>query len=549
MTHVITRSCCNDAACVPACPVDCIHPAPGEPGFATAEMLYINPDSCIDCGACVDVCPVSAIAPDYELTATTEIFEGLNAAWYAGSEPVGTTPRPAEVRPRVEPETAIRVAVVGAGAAGHYVVDELLKTPGLRCEISLIEQQLTPGGLVRHGVAPDHLDTKRVADAMTKAMRRKGVRVHLGLALGRDVTLEELRATHHAVVLTTGPSADRQLGIPGEQLDGVRSAAELVGWYNGHPEQAESVFDLSHERAVVIGNGNVALDVARILLADVDQLRRSDIAPHALEALSQSNVREVVVVGRRGPAAAAFTAGEMLALGQSGCGATVDADDLAADALRRTGTASVIAAFKADAIAGWAGHAPAADGRRLTMRFWLSPTRLVGTTRLEAVELRRTGLPDPELPDSGSHEPVRIECGLVLRAIGYTVPSVPGLPGLSEDPSERHVAGRLVASTGSELPGVYLAGWVKRGAQGGIGANKWDARETVQSLLADLAAGVLPEPASPWEPPAAAATLQAWLDIDALERSRGRAEGRPRIKLTPSEQVEVAESSRSAAAT
>ena len=301
MPHVVTQHCCSDAACIQACPVNCIHPAPGEPEFDHAEMLYIDPAVCIDCGACADVCPVRAIASDYDLPRELLPYVELNATWYEAPtrrdyprvRAAGVTSVGAIVH-----SAPLRVAIVGSGPSACYTAEQLLDSGA---EVTMLERLATPWGLARLGVAPDHQETKYVISEFERTALRAGFTLHLQVEVGRDVSHEELMRTHQAVVYATGASDYRRLDVPGETLSGSCSAAGFVAWYNGHPAYAEHEFPLATERAVVIGNGNVSLDVARVLLSPVDVLARTDIADHALDQLAESRVREVVLVGRRGP--------------------------------------------------------------------------------------------------------------------------------------------------------------------------------------------------------------------------------------------------------
>lgn len=311
MTHVITGDCCNDAACVPVCPVNCIHPTPDEPDYRSAEMLYIDPEACIDCGACADACPVRAVVPDFELEAEDEPFLALNAAWYAAAGRNNHAAASVSSGPlTTSREGPLRVAVIGSGPAAAYAVEALLGVRGPNVQVTVLERLLTPGGLIRFGVAPDHQGTKAAWDGFDRTFRRTSVTMRLGVEVGVDVTVDELLESHHAVLFSTGAPEGRSWSVPGHELAGVHSAADFVSWYNGHPDGAHQRFDLRGERAIVVGNGNVALDVARILATDPDAFTRTDIADHALESLRTSRIREVVVVGRRGPEHAAFTAGE-----------------------------------------------------------------------------------------------------------------------------------------------------------------------------------------------------------------------------------------------
>ncbi|GAB2857566.1 4Fe-4S binding protein [Nocardioides pacificus] len=516
MTHIVTRSCCSDAACVAACPVNCIHPAPGEDGFRSAEMVYIDPDTCIDCGACVDVCPVRAIVADYELEPVDEPFAALNRDFFAASDETSREPHSPVTPPRALAASAaqsterLRVAVVGTGPSASYTIDALLAVRGLDPEITVLDRLLTPGGLLRHGVAPDHADTKSIAEPLGRLWRRPGVTLQLGVEVGSDVSVDELLESHHAVVLATGAPASRRLGIPGEELPGSLDAARFVGWYNGHPDHADLTPDLSHHRAVVVGNGNVALDLARLLLTDADVLRRTDIASHALESLASSRIEEVEVLGRRSPAEAACTAGELFALDRvAGLSVHVAERDLAAGLLPGLPAGSMAAVVRSK-LAWLHAHAGSAPGqRRLELRFHSTPERVLGADRVEGVQVRHRL----------DEEPTQVEAGLLLAAVGFR----------SEQPA-------------SDGPGRYVVGWAKRGPSGGIGTNKWCARETVAELVADFEAGLLPAPVAPVADYAPGRTfgLADWQVLDQHERQLGRAEGRPRIKLTSHEEQRAA---------
>ena len=331
MPHVITQSCCSDGSCVYACPVNCIHPSPDEPGFATAEMLYIDPAACVDCGACVSACPVGAIAPDNRLAAEQLPFVALNAAYYPdrpADEKLPPTSKLAPVveAPKIQPRAGhpLTVAIVGSGPAAMYAADELLTQRGVR--VNVFERLPTPYGLVRAGVAPDHQSTKRVTRLFDKITRRRGFRFYLNVEVGVDVSHAELLAHHHAVLYAVGAPNDRRLDIDGMELAGTGTATEMVAWINGHPEYTDLPVDLGHERVVLVGNGNVALDVARILTTDPDALARTDISDHALAALRRSKVTEVVIAARRGPAQSAFTLPELIGL-TSTCEVVLDAAD------------------------------------------------------------------------------------------------------------------------------------------------------------------------------------------------------------------------------
>lgn len=487
MPHVIVQNCCNDASCVPECPVDCIHPTPDEPDYATAEMLYIDPDVCIDCGACIDACPVSAITTDYELTTEMAPFETMNADYY---EAVGssadrdhpfTDPRIGRKRPASDAET-LSVAVVGAGAAGHYVVSELQHRIDVRATIDVYERLPETGGLVRFGVAPDHADTKKVQEQFAKSRAQAGVTTHLGVRIGEDVTADELSRTHHAVVYAVGSLHGRELGLPGADLPGVTAAADFVAWYNGHPDFAGLAPDLTHERVVVLGNGNVALDVARILTADPATFEGTDMTEEALAALRDSRVREVVILARRGPGHAAFTAPELVGLARAvpvvvEPADLEDAGDEPADEQSRFYRAQKLALLQALPVAD-----STPEGRRVVLRFGTPPT---------AIAASDDGL-TVAFDDHGA--PAELACGLVLPSIGLRGTSVPGVPYDEATGTIPNADGRVLGADGAALPGVYVAGWCKRGPTGVIGTNRFDARGTVDALVADFHAGLLPAP-------------------------------------------------------
>lgn len=506
MTHVITGGCCNDAACVSACPVNCIHPTPGEPDFATAEMLYVDPATCIDCGACVDVCPVGAISSDFDLAPADAPFLDLNAAWYATRERATYSAAPFRLEPLSTTRPGpLRVAIVGTGPTGGYVGEMLLGLRGVDVELTVIDKLLTPGGLVRFGVAPDHQGTKAAGEAITKVMRRRSVTTHLGVEVGVDVTMADLAASHHAVVVATGASEGRRLGLPGEDLPGSFAAADLVGWYNAHPDHDDMLVELTGERAVVIGNGNVALDIARVLATDPRALERTDIAERALDALATSSVREISVVARRGAEHAAFTTGELLRLLQ------VPGVTVSTRAAELTGepTGDPVIDHKVALLRALADRTVKDGERHIVLRFGLTPEAVVGDGAVRAVRF------------AGGEE---LQADVVITAVGYRSRPVPGLPFDEARAVVPHDSGRV-----SSMPGIYVAGWIKRGPSGGIGANRWCARETVAALLADYDAGVLPEPSA--QLAVTGADVNAWLAIDQHERAAGRSAKRPRLKL------------------
>lgn len=548
MTHIITRACCNDAACVPVCPVNCIHPTPDEPDYRTSEMLYIDPDTCVDCGACVDVCPVGAIVADFDLPDEYARFEEINARWFADPEHADyeAEPQPRE-RKKWEPtQSPLRVAIIGSGPAACYAAEELMSQRGLAVEVDLFERLPAPGGLVRFGVAPDHQDTKAAGSAFARTLRRRGLRAFLNVEVGTDIRLADLQARYHALVFAVGAMGDRALGIAGEDLPGSHSATEFVAWYNGHPDFAERTFDLTHERAVIIGNGNVALDVARILISDPETLARTDIADHALVQLRESKICEVVVVGRRGPLEAAFTTKEILGLAETpGADLVIRPEELAVgeDQLSRVGS---IDRYKLELMAELGTRAPRHE-RRITLRFRAFPEEIRGNGGVEGVRFGHNDLvvDGDRVVAKPTGDTEEVDCGLVFRSVGYRGREIAGLPFDDHRGTVPNEAGRVVdPAAGEGLPGLYVAGWIKRGPSGVIGTNKHCARETVASLLADYEAGRLATPTVAGDVAELLpghVDLDGWKQIDDHERTAGKQQHRPRVKLTDvGQMVEVA---------
>lgn len=383
-------------------------------------------------------------------------------------------------------------------------------------------------------MAPDHPATKKVGDTFSRFHSHPRVRMHLGIEVGRDVTAEELAAHHDAVIYAVGASTDRRLGIPGEEGPGCLSATSFVAWYNAHPEAVAQDVDLSAERVVVVGNGNVALDVARILVADPEALAGTDIAAHALEALRASRVREVVVLGRRGPEDAAYTRSELLALKHlPGVELVVDDHDPrtaaaigAAGAGDRAGLLRGLARVRTDAASPGPGRG--AD-RRIVLRFHSEPVEVLGEGAARTVRVTDGG--------GGAADTA---AGMLLRAIGYRGLPVPGLPFDEASGTVPHEGGRVAG-----LPGGYVVGWIKRGPSGGIGANRTCAAETVGTLLADAVAGTLPAPTGDARAFRRLARrrnrrvvdARGLAAIDRAERDRGRRDGRPRVKLATVEEL------------
>ncbi|MFI0862590.1 FAD-dependent oxidoreductase [Streptomyces smyrnaeus] len=539
MTYAISQNCCNDATCVSVCPVNCIHPAPGEPDFGSTEMLYIDPATCIDCGACADACPVDAVFPAESLTGPQQAYAEINAAYYADAptpQPAADSPifhswdEPAFPRTLPADFTAPRVAIVGTGPAGMYAAEDLLLHTA--AEVTLLDRLPVAGGLVRYGVAPDHPATKRIGDAFARFHDHPRVRMLLGVDVGEDITADELSAHHDAVVYAVGAPGDRRLGIPGEEAAGSLPATTFVAWYNAHPDVPADAVDLSTERVVVVGTGNVALDVARILLTDPEELTGTDIADHALDALRASAVREVVLLARRGPEDAACTRPELLALTQlPGIELVVDDHDprtgAAIDAAGPRDKAALLRELPCERV-DLSGPVPT-GGRRLVFRFHSAPVAVQhdgGTDRTSpgVVGVRVTG----------SAGETGIRTGMLLRAIGYRGAPLPGLPFDEDSGTVPHEKGRVTGRTGS-----YVVGWIKRGPTGGIGTNRACAAETVTTLLGDAAGGLLPAPAHSGKAFRRLARRRSRHVVDArglaaidrAEQARGSRTGRPRSKL------------------
>lgn len=435
----------------------------------------------------------------------------------------------------------LRVAVVGSGPAGFYATGQLLAA-GTPVEVDLIERLPTPWGLVRFGVAPDHPNIKVVSRVFEKIARQPGFRFLGNVEVGRDLGHDDLVALYDAVVYAVGAQTDRRLGIPGEDLPGSWPATELVAWYNGHPDFQRLGFDLSCERAVVIGNGNVAVDVARMLALSESELATTDTTDEAIAAIVGSGIREILVLGRRGPAQAAFTTPELRELGElADADVAVDPLDLEPGAGGDAG-ADATAERNLEVLREYVSRPPAGKRRTLRLRFRTSPVAIHGDGRVEAIEVVRNQL----VADGRggvravpTDERETIPCGLVLRSVGYRGVPLDGMPFDEERGTIRNREGRVLDAAGEPLPGVYCAGWIKRGPSGVIGTNKKCAAETTEGLLEDARAGRLPRHGRSGSSVdellarrgCRVVGYAAWEAIDRAERARGEREGRPRVKL------------------
>jgi len=416
----------------------------------------------------------------------------------------------------------LRVAVVGSGPAGFYAAGALLAGGA---QVDMIERLPTPWGLVRLGVAPDHPKIKSVSRAFERIALQDGFRFLGNVEVGRDVQHDELLELYDAVLYAVGAQTDRRMGIPGEDLPGSRPATEFVAWYNGHPDFQHLEFDLSGKRAVVIGNGNVAVDVARMLALTKEELDPTDTTDAAIDAIANAGIEEIVMVGRRGPAQAAFTTPELIELGElAGADVIVDAAELEGAQPKDTN-----AERNLEVLREYAQREPQGKARRIVLRFFRSPVAILGEERVTGIELVRNVLDENERAVP-TDETETLDCGIVFRSVGYRGVALPGVPfddGRGTIPNEGGRVGER----------VYAAGWIKRGPSGVIGTNKKDASETVALLLADLAdaprlgktdgdvdAFLVEHGARP-------VIYQGWTAIDERERAAGEPLGRPRVKL------------------
>ncbi|MCY4087148.1 MAG: FAD-dependent oxidoreductase [Actinomycetia bacterium] len=442
-------------------------------------------------------------------------------------------------------ERALRVAVVGSGPAGFYAAGHLLAadTPA---EVDLIERLPTPWGLVRLGVAPDHPKIKAVSRAYEKIARQQGFRFLGNVGVGKDLEHSDLMQLYDAVIYSVGAQTDRSMGIPGEDLPGSWPATVFVAWYNGHPDYQDLSFDLSCERAVVIGNGNVAVDVARMLALTDEELQPTDTTEPAISAIVNSGIKEILMLGRRGPVQGAFTPPEVQELGElAGADICVEAAELKLDAASEAELAEAPAATARTVklLREFAAREPTGKPRSLRLRFKVSPVAILGEGRVEAVEIVHNELAvdaKGRLRAVPTNKREVIECGAVFRSVGYLGVPLPGLPFDQNRHTLPNEAGRVIDDSGAPFPGVYCAGWIKRGPTGVIGTNKKDAVETVDLLLEDAAAGRLDRGLDPdagqvdellAERGVEVVTYPGWEAIDEIECAAGEPLGRPRVKL------------------
>jgi ferredoxin/flavodoxin---NADP+ reductase len=456
--------------------------------------------------------------------------------------------------------TALEIAVVGSGPAGIYTAEALIKqtaalAPPGTVHVDVLDRLPTPYGLVRYGVAPDHPSIRSIADYLRGVLEHPGVQFLGGVHLGEDVTRDDLLGSYDAVVYATGAMRDRRMGIPGEDLPGSYAATDFVNWYCGHPDSEAGAFTLDAESVAVVGVGNVAVDVARILAKDPADLSTTDIPQSVLEALLVSKVREVHVIGRRGPAQAKFTTKELRELGElNDVDIVVHPEEIGLDAFDPTGHSSQLATSdrrvrgNLAAITDWAGRAPAGAGRRLTLRFWLRPVKIEGPQRVAGLTAERTRLDaDGRLTGTGELETLPVQ--LVFRSVGYQSVPLPGVPFDERSATVPNADGRVLGPDGTPQPGEYVAGWLKRGPTGVVGTNKSDAAATVRALLSDLAltgsgAGQR-GPRTPFTELLTARGVRPvryvdWLKVERAEAELGGALGRgERVKIGDRDAIEA----------
>ncbi|MGD2217727.1 MAG: FAD-dependent oxidoreductase [Gemmatimonadales bacterium] len=453
----------------------------------------------------------------------------------------------------------LRVAIVGSGPAGFYAAEKLLKQKDIVVQVDMFDRLPTPFGLVRFGVAPDHEKIKNVARVFAKTAENPNFRFFGNVDIGTHLTLNDLRRHYHQICYTTGAQTDRRMNIPGEDLERSHPATEFVAWYNGHPDYRDYDFDLSVERAAVVGVGNVAVDVARILCRTPEELATTDIADYAAEALAQSNVKEVYILGRRGPVQAKFTNPEIKELGEmAGADITVLADEVELDPLSRKEleeSADKSAAKKIEILQSFVDRPATAKPKRLTLRFLTSPVELYGdesgrVTGMKLVKNELYASDDGSLRPKATDEYEELPVELVFRSVGYLGVPLADLPFHDRWGVVPNQKGRVIdPETDQPLSGIYVAGWIKRGASGVIGTNKPCAAETVECMLEDLSVGAILSPEAPDRASAEESVRRAqphffcwsdWKRIQELEDAKGREQGRPRTKFTGVEEMLVA---------
>jgi len=440
----------------------------------------------------------------------------------------------------------LRVAIIGAGPSGFYAAGQLLAVPEPQFAVDLYDRLPTPYGLVRSGVAPDHPKIKSVTRAYDKTAQHERFRFFGHVELGGDVTRAQLLEHYHVVMYTLGTSIDKRLGIPGEDLRGSHAATEFVAWYNGHPDHCGLEVDLQAEQVVVVGAGNVAIDVARMLALAPSELEITDTADHAMEVLRGSGVKEITILARRGPLQAAWTNPELLEMGElERADLEVirgELDELSAAALPE---ADKTRRRNVEIMQEYAARAKSGKAITVRFRFLASPVELLGDENghVRAVKVENNAIvarDDGSLAARGTGTFDEIPAQLVFRSIGYTGQPVGDVPFDDRRGLIRNDGGRVIDAEGTHQLGEYVSGWIKRGPSGVIGTNKKDSQDTVTKILEDAAAGRLNQPSSEDIDGMIerycehAVTWEGWLAIDAMETAAGEASapGRPRVKLT-----------------
>ncbi len=457
---------------------------------------------------------------------------------------------PLHAQPLGTPTNPLRVAIIGSGPSGFYAAEHLLKQPDLSVEVDMFDRLPTPFGLVRGGVAPDHPKIKSVTKLYDRIAANPNFRFFGHVEYGTDIVHDDLIRHYHATIYAVGAQTDRRMDIPGEDLPGSHPATEFVAWYNAHPDFCSYEFDLSAENVAVIGLGNVAMDVIRILARTPEELAETDIADYALEALRHSNVKNIYVLGRRGPAQAAFTNPEIKELGElDDADVIVSPEEVKLDSYSQQYINSGndrVAAKNVEILKSYAEQGSTGKVRKIIMRFLVSPVEIIGEDRVEAIKIVKNELyPN----DKGSLRPratgeyETIPVGLVFRSVGYQGIALPGVPFDEKSATIPNAKGRVLTSTNSQeqVPGDYVVGWIKRGPSGIIGTNKPDSVETINALLEDLHAGKLLSPSEP-EPEAVTDLLESqhvryvtyadWLLLDQIEQERGISRHAPRLKFS-----------------
>lgn len=538
MAYVVTQSCIGNkhTSCVDVCPVEAFREAP--------EMLFIDPDVCIDCNACVSACPEGAIFPQSMVPADQQAFIARNAEGAKTHPIIRESIQSGQHTASPLARLPGRFAIVGSGPSGFYAAEALMKQmPAAR--IDMFERLPTPFGLVRYGVAPDHPRIKSVTAGFERIAESQNFRFFGNVQIGRDISSAELRQHYHGVIYATGGSQSRPLTLPGAEAGNIFGSSNFVGWYNGHPDAVTLAPALSGPTAVIIGIGNVALDIARLLVLPNAQLTKTDIAEHALQALAESGIQEVRLLARRGPAQAAFTPKELEQLmAIEGLQLLVDPADLELDDAteKQLEQPEFAEARQNLSLLREIAARPQGDGKRIRFMFYTSPTRFKADNgQVSSVQAQRTELvrnDQGELVARPSEQTLDIPASLVVHAIGYQGSAIDELPFDSGRGVIRHEQGRISGNPDSR---DYVAGWIKRGASGVIGSNRQCATESVQRLLDDLGDS-LPSLGDDEIDSLLNArqvdtvSLADWRLLDQYEQNRGREQGRTRCKV-----VDVAE--------